>query len=1468
MSFKLIIEPDNGIDLEMITPSQFENGAVNDRRTRLLSPIVHDIMDLPKSRAIHINMLNSIEEENFESLSMLESFERDRMVVYNKATIPKPMGRLIIKKKPTTKYSMDMKKRFKNTRTVEANAKLVVGNRDLMVFNYKLIHMNYIYQQHKTRNYSMLVNSLSTMIDEINSKGEFQYNVIVLDTPKSFPTIPNLIKSTLKKVDNYVLGVMNNMDKLLILELWKIFFNKASSIFDKIHPDRRTNTYLAFTNNGKYTYYCLNDLIALSKTNKVKANRMKAVSELEAGKLFLLSIGKFIYNSVLPTDLLTGVVNNTDDEDEYIDLDESLSDMGFVVDDDEVEESTVEEVLTSTRDIPLKKSEFNKIASDAINNKEILNDKIEVSTRNKSISKSENTKLVETINSQLDEEFTIRGKSVKLGTILDYDNIDSKLVDIPMRSNATVLDENFLGNSNRTLDKEYLDKLYYKDLYNAIYSVQNADVVITKHDVEYAKSMLGEVEIHELHLKPLDGQPSVVRFPLPVIDPEDGTYRMSSNEYLLRYQRKDLPIRKTSPNDVLLTSYSGKLFISKNLYQKDDQSVWFSKHISNNDRFINIILKKTAPYDVELPLSYTLVSSSTSRFTYVYSSEATKDKKGIDFVFDYRVRLSIVEGDDLKTAREIESKYGYILIGRSNDRKSLYFMDNAGMIKLYNSNKITDKGDLEGFFQLDFRKMPNVSCSIRVLGKYIPLGLIMLDYVGIDKLLELLESKPVIVNIGDTYKLGRDEFKLELEDKILIFKRDDYKASLIFYGLPKEILSIMKYDELNDKDALSVIYNLYNLGIAQINAISDIESTFLDNITKDKLKNMGEPTDIHRLLIRAVEMLVDDNYKNPNNIMDNEIVRYERIPGLVNKSLIRALSSYKNRNTLSKAKIKLDPYEIWRAIGDDSTSMLVENNNPIATIKQRDNVTYLGEFGRSRITMTLPSRVMTPDEVGIISEATPDSGDSGISTYLTHNASIDSLRGVVKPIDISKYTINKALSSANVINPFITNDSPNRMNFASTQSSHFIPMVNMKSQRIWTGAESTIASKVGKPFVYTALSSGSVTKLSKDAITIKYSTPKEGNDVLLLSSIDDSKLIRDVYDIISDKGYKVVTDSKVDCKYTVYIGDDNPNKKYINIKDDKYLLSNLSGIKKADTIDKVVNYSLRPWSAKVEGGSSIRHTMDTMLKLYDKVSIDDVITYDNSFFEPNIYDKKSIVLKMGTRALVALVDFKITLEDSVVLNSNILDKTGEVRYTVLSKVLDTNSHITNVIPEGSKVEYNDKLMTIIDSALVNDSSLSDRAREILSDINDRSPKANANGIIDRIDVFYNCELEDMDDSLRQLALKSNKRFKDERDVSGRVTSEYSINGKPLLKGEIELKYYISNTAPSEIGDKFVIGHQLKCTVGDVYDTIETEDGNSVDALFGNRSILGRIVNSPYEMGVVNTAWKHFSDNAIKAYKGD
>ena len=159
--------------------------------------------------------------------------------------------------------------------------------------------------------------------------------------------------------------------------------------------------------------------------------------------------------------------------------------------------------------------------------------------------------------------------------------------------------------------------------------------------------------------------------------------------------------------------------------------------------------------------------------------------------------------------------------------------------------------------------------------------------------------------------------------------------------------------------------------------------------------------------------------------------------------------------------------------------------------------------------------------------------------------------------------------------------------------------------------------------------------------------------------------------------------------------------------------------------------------------------------------------------------------------------------------------------------------------------------------------------ELLKTLQTSSPKAKVKGRINKIVVRYNCELKDMSKTLRNIAETSDKILKTETGYTGQVLrNNYTIRGKPLLSGQLEIKIYINVDEGMGIGDKGIFGNQLKFTVGEVYDNaITAQDGTPIEAKFSLRAISARITNSPMLIGTTSMVLEKLQEAACKIYFG-
>lgn len=278
----------------------------------------------------------------------------------------------------------------------------------------------------------------------------------------------------------------------------------------------------------------------------------------------------------------------------------------------------------------------------------------------------------------------------------------------------------------------------------------------------------------------------------------------------------------------------------------------------------------------------------------------------------------------------------------------------------------------------------------------------------------------------------------------------------------------------------------------------------------------------------------------------------------------------------------------------------------------------------------------------------------------------------------------------------------------------------------------------------------------------------------------------------------------------------------------------------------IKSYRLYSWTTKEESGSCYTHNIVANLKEKQKFLKDDILAYDELFFEPCIFNPRRVLYKQGNMCRVMLAEDQQTYEDSVAISKELHTELATKNTYVKHFLLNNTDEVYNVINVNDKVNPDTPLLTISASGV--DGDYDEETLTILSDISNASPKAKYKGIVNRIEVYYNFDPKEATKSVQKLIEYSDSVLKKRYGQTGRV-SNFAVKAKPLLPGEMDLRIYIESDTNMGAGDKMILGSQLKCTVGEVFEyDIETEDGQKIDAIFSNTSISARIVNSPNLLG--------------------
>ena len=936
--------------------------------------------------------------------------------------------------------------------------KLQIPTNELLIFNYGAIGTAYKYISHPLADYYKWYNTLLTATTHtrlVSSRHKFIY----LKLPTTLPDYAKIIIN-LGPEKRRTLDVFRTADQLNILEIFRFMSDEFCkySILNTIPDERRENTTLLLDVNGNIITINLNLLYSMLK------GRPKTTIAQYGPK----TISKLLYvffNKVLEaTPHTPETLGNINESAMNIDL-SSIVD----IDNNEVAVDTlVSDVVAN--DIASASGEVNDVTDEGLTQSENLKNKIGGLTDAKIVSKNVGKRLVNILEEQETKMSPYGDELLKdMLTIAPEDIVVSEK-DKEITPTPVVLDSTMLKDTLSPLNKNYIQNVHEKALLQMMYGIQNTGHLIEEHSVEHNENILGKTETHKLKIRSIKGGATTSSIIVPVLE-DDGTFRLSGSTYRMRKQRGDLPIRKISNTRVGLTSYFGKLSVTKATFKKDDYGYWLQREILNLSKISkdlsSVVHIPSINKDVKLPRDYGYFSRYMTGFVF-------KDTR---YNFDYSKRKELTNGVELK---ELE-KDG-VVVGLKGKYPVIMRYDNE--LFYYRDSVFVSLGTLTDVLGITLDKAPIESISVKVFKENIPVVVLLSYYKGFTNLLKHLGTKyakltPQKIDITST------QFKLVFKDYIYVIDRDYGVSDIIVSGfnvLHKKIATINSTD-LDSRNNFSSLYAVMELPSLYVNEISLIGDMFIDGVTKTILENYNLPTKITDVFIESGRMLLDDNFNSNEGVI---LKGYERLSGMVYSELVGSIRTTVNKSHFSKSKVEINPYGVLKRVMGDSTVVLQDDLNPIAELKQEYDVTYLGANGRSEETMSESTRSISVSEIGVTSEATKDSGAVGISSYMVANPKLSNSLGMIDQYDIDKDGWSSTVSNSAMLSPFGLHDDPKRLMFADIMQSHIIPIANARVPYVLTGYEAVIGSKTSPKFVTTAEGDGEVISVSNKQVIVKY----------------------------------------------------------------------------------------------------------------------------------------------------------------------------------------------------------------------------------------------------------------------------------------------------------------------------------------------------------------------------------------------
>jgi hypothetical protein len=1308
-------------------------------------------------------------------------------------------------------------RRLRPLRTLES---VVKDPTTLVVYNYCFIGKMYRYVRSAFTEYHKWSNTFSTIVEKMAEVATLTDNqqYLLAGIPQVIPSLSQFSLAS-QGITQPLLAAFRDPNAYLSLEIWKwIGDERDNTILGKIPKEKLHLINLVFQETGRWCVINLGYLDAMRLSSEKDDKSLLDVGQRLPGDQLQKRYLRFLMRVM---EARTVTANTDDDQDKEIESlgelppgavsvepaatsEADISSGDLVTDEDgvtETDEDRVARLMEEEHQLDKDLAVLNDIAN--------KRDQVDPQTSDlKTLLTQEEPESESIVLQQCDrladeglltageyrrfQKLAVAYKEIKAptgeGTLAEYIHVDPKNLVIPdkvtFRDSDTVLDKSMLKSSLMDFDQIYQKHALAKHTAAMVTGVQKAGVIVTDYTVEKSQDALGAYESHTVKLVPIEGAPSTLRFKLPSLN-EDGTFTANGVNYRMRKQFGDTPIRKVAPDKVALTSYYGKAFVKRGRRRIHDYGYWLqteimSKAVDQADADITDAMPGNVfNPDLKAPRTYSAIAMSFR----------SMKARGFQLNFDPKDLVGVVP----ESVVQAQEKLGNIVIGYRGTQ--VLTMDFVGSVYILSEKNSELMGSLEQFLNLDTGSSPVEYAELVVFGQDIPLGLVLSYYLGFTKVLQLLKATPRRVDAGKRASLGIDEYALVFSDETLIFSREDKLAALILGGFKSYHRAIRAYS-VHSLDKRAVYLNLLeanSTGVRYLREMDLMLQMFVDPITKSILKEMGEPETFTGLLFRAADMLLVDAHPNELDLNHMRIKGSERLAGAVYTELVQALRMHNAQMGKSNKRIEMNPYAVWKRVSEDSAKSQISEINPIQALKEEEAVTYVGEGGRNTRSMTKSTREFHPSHIGVISEATVDSSDTGVNVFLSANPKFKSAMGLIDTFDFKKDGASSMVSTSVLLAPGSERDDIRRAAFVSIQQGHSIACEGYHQPTIRTGYEEIIAQRSGDLFAMTATKPGVVKAMEKKGIIVEY---------------EDGEI----------KGYEV-------------------GRRFGNA-----------------------------------AGLTIPHDIVTPLKVGQRFDVGDAIVYNKGFFEPDVFNSKRIVFKNAVNVPTALWESGQTLEDASAISPRVADRLRTHATKVKTITVSFTDAVHKLVKVGDKVNYDSVLCIIADSVTSNAGAFDADTLDTLKVLSSQSPRAGVQGVVERIEVFYHGDLEDMSQALRNLALASDKDFKEHAKnlnrtaYTGSVDGGFRIDGTPLGLDQVAIRVYITAVVPAGIGDKGVFGNQLKTVFSEVMEgDYVTEKGQAIEAIFGYKSIDARIVNSPFLIGTTNTLLEVIAKKAVEIY---
>mgnify|MGYP001284760803 CR=1 FL=1 len=582
-----------------------------------------------------------------------------------------------------------------------------------------------------------------------------------------------------------------------------------------------------------------------------------------------------------------------------------------------------------------------------------------------------------------------------------------------------VPEKEMIHSSLINFDQDYVKHVLHRDVAKVLSSFVRHGMFITDIKESKVRDRFNRIDRYSVRYIDASGKQHTIPFALPHVD-ENGEFLINGVKSRQIKQQVNLPITKIDDYRVSISTNFNKALLVRTQLKAHRFDVYVREYLGALIKAGLISYKSGSipPGREALPFEY-----STLALHYL-----ELDCSQYTFTFDYPTRFNLLEESLGKKAEKLEKEYG-VFCGTTPDG-SLMFWDMYDRLHAV-TREGKHKGSTVHFMEflralygdkISPQNVPAEFVQLELQGGDFPVVFVLGFENGLTQTLKDIGLDYRSVKPDEKVALRVDEMRIDFQDQSLIFSRYPLKKSLVAAGLA---WIDTKHYALSEFDSEDVYYRVLDEKGESRNYLKGVGSFFAlfdDPITVDVLKENHQPTSVKEILLKGVDLLSTLDHHPASEMRHHRMRGYERLPGMLYNELSRSYAVYRTQKSHKKT-FSINPEAVFQRIMTDSATQTVETINPIHDIKSKSQLTYSGSGGRTSRAFVLGDRVFPKDGVGILSEASPDSGKVGLTSYLTANPLIKNLRGVYNPIEgEEKLHPSQMLSVVANLMPGVTQD--------------------------------------------------------------------------------------------------------------------------------------------------------------------------------------------------------------------------------------------------------------------------------------------------------------------------------------------------------------------------------------------------------------------------------------------------------------